>query len=150
MWAHAALVAVLGVGAAFDDAFAHWLRRVGAGLLLVAGLASVMVPSRPAWAACRCWSYTSTRSAVAAVAIVYGHLFGPKWHYRTAFFGTLGGWLAVVGVRAYLTWRLVLLGMDQIALGALFFLLALAISLLKTGMPQRWFARWFRRRPSPP
>jgi len=79
---------------------------------------------------------------LAAIAVVYGYAFGPRRDYYIAGGGTGAGWLGVAGWRAYQAARGTLRGLDLIALGILFFLVAMAISLAKTGLPQRWLARW--------
>ena len=66
-----------------------------------------------------------------AAALAAFALCGPK----TVDARTLVGW------QVYGVLRRTIAGWNQIALGVLFFLLALIISLTKAGMPQRWFAR---------
>lgn len=139
--ANLALAAVLAIGAAFRDDFAQFLRRAGAWLILAAGIASVLVDPHslgnppPALLA-------AYPAMLAAVAVVYGYLVGPRRDYYLAAACTAAGWLGIAGWRAYQAWRGMLRGLDLIALGILSFLVAMAISLMKTGLPQRWLARW--------
>jgi hypothetical protein len=131
------LVAVLAVAAAFDDPFARRLRWCGAALLLAAGMALAagvsQVPSElPSWVA---YAYLPT---LAVVAFGYGVRVGPRTGYFAVAVihaaGSLAPWLS----RGYVGLRRHVAGLDQLALGAAFFMLALAISLLKVGVWQRW------------
>jgi len=53
----------------------------------------------------------------------------------------VGGWLAFVGIRGYLYVRQFVAGLDRIAWGMAFFLLATLISLAKAGVLRRWIER---------
>jgi hypothetical protein len=50
-------------------------------------------------------------------------------------------WSGVVGPRGYALGRDLLAGLDYLLLGGLSFAVAALTSLLKTGWPQRWWAR---------
>ena len=52
------------------------------------------------------------------------------------------GWVAAAGTQTYRSLRETISGLDQIALGALFFAIAILISLAKAGVPRKLFARW--------
>ncbi|HVC93061.1 MAG TPA: hypothetical protein VND64_05185 [Pirellulales bacterium] len=138
--AHLLLVAVLAVGAAFDDPFARLLRWLGAGLLLAVGIAMVVgvaqAPSGWPW-----WSTYAYLPMLAAIALAYGVWAGPRAVcYAVAVIhvaNSLAPWL----FRGYMGVRRHVAGLDQLTLGAAFFLVALAISLLKVGALERW-RRW--------
>jgi hypothetical protein len=69
----------------------------------------------------------------AAWAGTYGLLLRDRL-YLTAAGTSLAGWLGHSGVQTYGQLRKVVVGLDQIAWGMLFFLLAMAISLRKAGI----------------
>ncbi len=140
---HLTLVALLILGAAFDDELGRELRLVGLMLLVAASLAVLagephlraglpagMVPGYPL--------------AAAAVAAGYGYAFGGVPFYLASG-AILGAVLAVLGSRGYLLLRLRVAGLDRIAWGLASFLVAAAVSLRKAGLPRRWFPR-----PEPP
>ncbi len=82
-------------------------------------------------------------AAAVAVAAAYGYLVRNQW-YHAAAIATLACWLIVAGWEIYALLRRGLLRLDQIAIGLLFFLLAMLLSLTKMGMPQRWIAQYRR------
>lgn len=54
---------------------------------------------------------------------------------------SLTGEALVAGWRAYVSWRQVVSGLDQIAWGMAFFVLAALIGVTKTGAWGKWLAR---------
>jgi hypothetical protein len=136
---HLATAAVLVLGVVVDDPLGRLLRRTGAVLLMAAGVAGVC--ANPGWIT------DAPREAlqayplvVALLALGYGLLVRDRLFYAAAAAGS-AAWLAVAGARGYATLRRLVVGLDQIALGLLFFLLAATISLIKTGAVARWLGR---------
>lgn len=136
---HLLLLAALVVGLLFHDVFAKVLQYLTAAA--IAALACGSMFGWPAW-------FTAVPSpwidgyplALLALALVYGYVSGNKAHYAAA--ALIGaGWPAVAGWRFYRKLRLLLIGFDQIILGAVFFLIALLVSLWKAGLLQRLLAR---------
>ena len=136
---HLALVAILALGAIFDDELGRHLRAWGATFLLAASLASLagephltrgmppaLLPAYPI--------------LLAAVAVGYGLIVG-GWAYFAASGAILAGVLAVFGHRGYLLLRQQVVGLDRIAWGLASFAVAALISLWKAGVPQRWKAK---------
>ncbi len=136
---HLVLVAVLLVGAVFDGRLARFLQYLGATLLAVVAVVSTMgdphLLGNPPPMALQIYP-----AVVVAVAIAYGYLVRNRWYGAAALCG-LACWLAVVGWQAYRVLRQSVVGLDHIACGIVFFLLAIAISLTKAGAPRRWLAR---------
>ena len=135
---HVALGAVLVVGAVFRDKFAEFLRFAGAILIFFSAIYSFGYYSPLFRGLPESW-VVAYPLAVAAVAVVYGYLVRIRLYYGVA--GTvLVCWLATRGWRAYLYLRQFMAGLDYIAWGLASFLVAIWISLLKAGLPQRWLA----------
>ncbi len=131
-----AIVAMLVLGAAFDDELGLTLRSVGAVLLaadalgvmagephLRSGLPAALVPAYPA--------------LLAAAAVGYGLLVG-GWPFFAASGVILAGLMVAFGARGYLDLRQHFAGLDRVALGLASFLLAALISLGKAGFLRRW------------
>ncbi len=76
----------------------------------------------------------------AALAVSSGLLIGNRLSFAAALV-SLTAWSSVADCRAYVFLRQVIHGLDQIAWGMAFFVLAALISLRKTGAWQRWLAR---------
>jgi hypothetical protein len=138
---HLALMALLAMGALFDDALGRLLRRASAVLLTLASL--LVVPGDP-WL-CKL-AFVSPEVVrvypmmLVVIATSYGFLFGSRAHLLAATW-SVAGWLALVGVRSFLEVRKYVAGLDRIAWGMAFFLLAMMISLAKAGLLRRWFER---------
>jgi hypothetical protein len=79
---------------------------------------------------------------MAIVAVAYGSLVDNKRYFAAAA-ACAALWSLVVGQRLYDLGRQLLAGFDYLLLGAGSFAIAALISLLKTGLPQRW---WMRRK----
>jgi len=133
---HLLLLAMLTVGAVFDDAFARWLRAAGTALGMLAGLAALVIPlddfaNLPSWAAD---AYAPTMTVL---LVGYGLL--PHCRAALAMGGiVLVGWLAAIGLRGYASVRLLVTGLDYLAVSLTLFALALLISLGKSGILARW------------
>jgi hypothetical protein len=136
---HLVLLAVLLVGAAFDDPLARSLRAVGTVFLLLAAAVALtggldLSPRVPPWAA------TAYPLVMAAVLAGYGLLW-PGYRPARAFAAAvLGGWLAVGGVRSYAALRQVVAGLDYLVLSLGLFGVAVSISLGKSGALSAWLA----------
>jgi hypothetical protein len=134
---HLALAATMAIGACFDDATGRWLRRTGAVLLTLAGLGAV--PGDPWLCQLTFVSPEAVRvypMALVVIAAVYGFLFESR-PYLIAATLSVGGWVLLVGCREYLHMRHVVAGLDRIAWGMAFFLLAAGISVVKAGLLRR-------------
>jgi hypothetical protein len=138
---HLALASLLALGAVFDDALARFLRLAGAVLLTLACL--LAVPGDPWLCKLAFFSPEFVRvypMIMVVIATTYGFLFGSRAHLYAATL-SVAGWLTLVGVRGYLQARQVVAGLDRIAWGMAFFLLAMLISLAKAGLLRRWLER---------
>jgi len=142
---HLILLAILMVAALFDDAFARTLRLAGAGVALLACLAGLFLPADdflgfPGWAV---EAYPPT---MAITLGAYALLLNCR--PALAMGGlALGGWLAAVGLRGYTSVRQFVTGLDYLVIGLTLFVLALLISLAKSGILARWVAMHGRKAP---
>lgn len=101
-------------------------------LVLVRGQQDLGNP--PPWAVC------AYPLACVAMAAPLGWLARNRaFYYATG--GCSAAWLVAMGVQAYQALRGRLAGLDQLAWGLAFFLVAMLISLWKAGLPQRWLKR---------
>jgi hypothetical protein len=149
---HLGVVALLALGAFFDDDLGRRLRRGGAALLLAGSLMMLSDVPRFAFGLPASWQWAYP-VALAAVAAGYGFLVG-GWPFFATSGAILATVLALFGSRGYVILRQQVVGLDRIAWGLASFLLAALISLWKAGLLQRWCAKarpWFavrvRRRP---
>ncbi len=129
---HLALAAVLAVGAAFDDRFAHALRTVGPALGLMAVLA-VLTGRFPPAAAVPTWAIEAYAPAMALAIAGYGLVLGHRASLAAAGL-MVAAWLAVLGWRGYCALRQVATGLDYIAVGLVLFSLAVLTSMAKGGV----------------
>ena len=120
------------VGALFDDLVGAMAKGLGAFALLIMGLdASTGFP--------RVWSSMPHELIawypllIAASAWGFGLLMHDRL-YNVPAASSMVGWLAHSGMQTYVQLRKVVIGLDQIAWGMLFFALAMAISLRKAGI----------------
>lgn len=137
---HLLLAAMLLVGAVFRDPFAKFLQFLGAVAILAAAMYSLGDYPRLLHHLPNAW-LAAYPVAAAAVAVGYGYLVGNRL-YHTVAGVVFVCWLAARGWRVYLYLRQFMAGLDYIAWGLVSFLMAVFISLLKMGAPQRWYARW--------
>jgi hypothetical protein len=138
---HLSLAAILAIGALFDDPLGRLLRRAGAVLI---GLACVFaVAGDPRLSELAGVSPEVGRAyplILVAIAVGYGVLVGSRAYLVAASLG-VGGWATLIGFRGYLYVRQFVAGLDRIAWGMAFFLLATLISLAKAGILRRWIER---------
>jgi len=126
---HLSIGAMLLVGAVFSDRLADLMRAYGAALLLALGVATAfhcswiqfavpgaLLPWYPLLAIVLCW--------------FYGFWIRDRLYLATGAVN-LAAWLAYSGSEVYQQLRRVVVGLDQIAWGMVFFLIAMAISLRK-------------------
>jgi hypothetical protein len=138
---HLSLAAALALGAIFDDALGRLLRHAGAALLALACLFAVTGdPRLHVLAEVSPEMLRAYPLLLVAIAAGYGLLVGSRAYLAAAALG-LGGWLALAGLRGYLYARQFVAGLDRIAWGMAFFLLATLISLAKAGLLRRWLER---------
>jgi hypothetical protein len=134
---HLALGSLMVLGALFDDALGRFLRRAGAVLLSLACVGAVPGDS---WL-CQL-TFVSPEVVrvypmiLVVVATAYGYCFTSR-EFLLAATLSVAGWVALVGFRGYLQMRQFVAGLDRIAWGMAFFLLAAAISLAKAGLLRR-------------
>jgi hypothetical protein len=142
---HLVLLAMLIVGAAFDDELARALRFVGPGLALLACLAVIVLPiglpaSLPNWA------IDLYPAVMAGLLAGYGYWL---WHPPTLAMAGLifAGWSFASGWQVYRVGRQFVVGLDYLVLSLVLFSLAILISLGKAGVLSRWLAAWRERTP---
>jgi hypothetical protein len=129
---HLSILAMLVVGAVFDDFLADLVRSFGAIVLLLLGFVSAIgstqmtdgLPSElAAW----------YPALVAAVCCVYAFLVRDHTYLASAFV-CVAAWLGWSSWNVYSRLRHVVAGLDQIVWGLVFFSVAMAISLRKAGV----------------
>lgn len=136
---HLLLASILVVGAVFRDARGRWVQNLGAATILLFALtAANFAYRRPAELPNAVLAIYPPSAAV--VAVVYGFLVKNRWYYTGAI-GSLFGWSAGTGVSVYRYVRNAVVGLNYIVLGAVFFLVAIAVSLSKIGLLQRLLLR---------
>jgi hypothetical protein len=133
---HLVLLAVLVVGAAFDDALAWLLRVAGGGMVIfacltaAAGRIALPAPVPP-------WAVDAYPLVMAAILAGYGVLLGHGLSLGVAL-TILGCWLAALGWWGYVFLRQVVAGLDYLVLSLTLFAVAVLISLGKAGVLSRW------------
>lgn len=133
---HLAIIATLAIGAAFEDELAGALRFIGSLLVLLACLTVVFVPLRlpgdpPPWVL---GFYPVIMTAM--LAAYGGWLRHPPTLVMSAF--VLSAWLIASGWQIYRACRQFVVGLDYLALSALVFVIAIGISVAKSGILRRW------------
>jgi hypothetical protein len=144
---HLALLALLCIGAAFDDALARRLRVAGAALGLLASLAVTFggldsPPGVPAWLV------AAYPLSIAAILMGYGLVL----RHRTSQAASgliVAVWMVAVGWRGYCWLRQLIAGLDHLVLSLALFAVAVLISLGKSGVLARWVAIWRGALPPP-
>ena len=132
---HLLVAALVGVGISFDDWISRSARWAGAAILALAA-ALIAVGDADWFAESPGWAVMVYPPAVAAVLAAWGYLAGLRGLYAgAALSGAL--WTAAHSGRLYLQLRHQVVGLNQLAWGLLFFLLAALISLVKAGFWQR-------------
>jgi hypothetical protein len=135
---HVVLAAAMLIGAAFDDPLGRRLRRAGAVLLTLAGLVAIVGDPILGHALPTTVALAYPPVAI-ATGLAFGYLVACRAYYVSAV-AVSGTWLASAGWRGYILLRQLVVGLDLIAWGLAFFLLAALISLAKGGVLPRW--RW--------
>jgi hypothetical protein len=136
---HLAVLALLGVGAAFDDALGRLLRGLGAALVFAGCLASQLIGFElprglPPW--------TSAAYPLIMAALLAGYGLLLRHRPSLAVAGLVCAcWLAVAGWQGYRFLRQLVLGLDYIAVSLALFALAVLISLGKSGILSRLINR---------
>jgi hypothetical protein len=129
---HLAVAALMALGVMFDDGTGRVARHVGAAALLLMGLDAATGSPR-IWPAMPARLIAWYPLLIAAWGGMFGLLLRDRLYLISAG-ASLAGWLGHSGVQTYGQLRKVVIGLDQIAWGMLFFLLAMAISLRKAGI----------------
>jgi hypothetical protein len=132
-----ALLALLTLGAIFDDRLGRLLQQSGAVVLFLMSVAAICRVPQPLSDLPQ-GILDRYALLLVAVAIGYGVTVRSRLYFAEAG-AVLGLWLTVVGWRAYLFLRQLIVGLDLIVWGLAFFLLAAFISLKKAGaFPNRF------------
>ena len=129
---HLGVLALMVVGALFDDVAGVISRGLGAFALLIMGL-DASTGSPRVWSSMPHELIAWYPLVIAAAAWGFGLLVHDRFYHVPAA-SSLIGWLAHSGTQTYVQIRKVVVGLDQIAWGMLFFALAAAISLRKAGI----------------
>ncbi|HEY1784768.1 MAG TPA: hypothetical protein VGG30_04435 [Pirellulales bacterium] len=133
----------LVVGFWFDDEVSRIVRRLGA--LLAVALVWVVISANHAWLGdFDVWIRAFYPLLLAGTVACYGWLLGDRWCQASALV-SLGVSIVVFAARGYEQLRPLLIGLDQLSLGVLFFVLAALISLSKAG----WLRLRLRPGPAP-
>jgi hypothetical protein len=140
--AHLWLAAVLAIGVLFKDDFARWLQGLAACLLAGATMAAVTFAAR--WPGMPLWLPLAYPLAVLPVALIYYGLTRHRLHLAVAA-ACLACWLPVASTQLFEFLRPRLAGLDKLIWGLIFFLCAALISLLKSGLLNRWLSALGRR-----
>jgi len=145
--AHLLLLAFMALGAMFDDWLGQFAQSCVSLTLLTVGIASaihvpvfalVLPPALASW----------YPLCVVAVTVAYGRLLHDRTYLAIAA-ASLAAWFGYSMLGSYQRLRWVLTGLDQIAWGLLFFLIAAAISLKKAGLWPRSIPAFLFRRSRP-
>ncbi len=145
---HLAVAALMAVGVMFDDGPGRLARRLGACGLLLMGLDAATGAPR-IWPSMPAGLIAWYPLLIAAWAGAFSLVARDRMYLASAG-ASLAAWLGHSGLQAYGQLRKVVVGLDQIAWGMLFFLLAAAISLRKAGIWPRAWSRGDERPPSDP
>jgi hypothetical protein len=136
---HLLVGCMLVVGAVFRDKIGRAIQTLGAAALVVLVAVSLCPPSLIGDPPERLLTFYPL--SVACIALVYALLAGNPWYYAAAA-GSLCGWLGMFGWSRFSQARRTIAGLDYIAWGALSFLIAIAVSLMKIGVFRRVYHRW--------
>jgi hypothetical protein len=146
---HLAAVALMALGVMFDDGPGRAARRLGACALVVMGLDAATGAPR-IWPTMPAGLIAWYPILIALWAGAFSRMADDRLYLISAG-ASLAAWLGHSGLQAYVQLRKVVVGLDQIAWGLLFFLLAAAISLRKAGIwPGAWSGRYEARPSGPP
>jgi hypothetical protein len=131
---HMAALALLVVGAIFDDAFGRFLRNAGAATLLLTCL--VVASGAVGRAYFPSWLLVVYVPVMACVLAGYGMLVQHRMSLAASALAG-GAWILALAARGYGALRHVVAGLDFIALGIVLLLVAHAVSLAKAGVLRR-------------
>lgn len=141
---HLTMAIVLVVGGMFNDRFTKVLQNLGAAMLAISAMvwAAWMVTTsvetfEPPWSLWLAYLYPLIAAALAAG---YGRFVGNRGYYGVAAVDIII-FSTIAAQRTYDYARQMLAGLDYLLLGALAFVIAALISLVKTGLPQRWWVQ---------
>jgi hypothetical protein len=129
---HLSVAALMAVGLMFDDGPGQVARCVAACALCLMGLDAATGSPR-IWPAMPAGLIAWYPLLIAAWAGGFGVVDRERLYFGSAGI-SLAAWLVHSGINLYDQLRKVVVGLDQIAWGMLFFLLATAISLRKAGL----------------
>jgi hypothetical protein len=135
-------VCFLLVGAFYRDRMATFLRGLGAMWILVSVLGTLHDPS-PLLRNLTPWIGYTYGFALLIAAVGYAYRVQAQLYFWSAGAGALA-WIGKAGVQTYSLLKCYVSGLHLIAWGAVFFFVALAISLHKADLHQRW-QEWRRR-----
>jgi hypothetical protein len=137
---HLALIALLLIGATFDDNLGRALRNIAPVLAVIVGLVVLLVPIQPP-ENLPIWVLSLYPLALAIGLAAYGF-----WHWQTLTMGLAAAlfviWSAATGWQVYRHLRQLVAGLDYLALSLCIFPAAIVISLAKAGILLRWWKAW--------
>jgi hypothetical protein len=143
---HLVLLIVMMVGTAFDDELARVLRFVGPFLTLLICLGVMLLPFTPP-AGLPMWMVGIYPLLMAALLAGYGY-----WRCETPTLAMAGlifvFWSLLSAWQVYRMCRQLVVGLDYLAMSLLVFMLAILVSLGKTGVLTRWLTAWRVKAPS--
>jgi hypothetical protein len=138
---HALLLAMLLIGALFNDRAARALRRLSMAAIAFACL-YVMSGEAERCLVAPWLALTLYPGVMLLIALGYGVWLENRWYWSSSV-AMLALWLLVLFSRGYQVLRAIVAGLDQISLGMACLLVGLLVSLWKLGIPQRWWAIWW-------
>ena len=134
------LLAMLIIGACFDDDFSHALRLAGAGLALFICMMALFLPIKVP-AELPAWVVRGYPLGMALLLAVYGMALR-SFPIPVLAALIFAGWVVASGWHVYSYCRQLIAGLDYIVLSLMLFVLAISISLGKSGILSRWIATW--------
>lgn len=142
---HLVIAVVLALGTRADDRFARVWQGFGAALLVLPVVAWAVIVTDPRFSpppAPWNWAMGAYPLTLALVAAGYGRLVGNR-AFRAVAATDVCVWTGAAAWYGYDRAQQALAGLRYLVGGAVCFLVAALISLIKTGLPQRW---WSQRR----
>jgi hypothetical protein len=127
------------IGMFYRDRMAGFLRGLGAVWILISVLGTLHDPP-PLPHNVSPWIAYAYGFALLTAAAGYGYWIQARLYFWSAGAGALA-WIGKVGILTYVLLKSYVSGLNYILWGIVFFLVALAISLSKANLPQRWRAR---------
>jgi hypothetical protein len=141
--AHSMIALALGIGVVREGSVAR-LCRAG-GLLALGGLGLATTRGFGGGASLMSADVLKLYPLnTASLALLYGVWANARASSRASAAVSLGSMISSTGGRVYQALRASISGLDQIALGLVFLVLAAAVSLAKTGILKSWLARTAR------